>query len=129
MHVVVTMRSDCTGSLNSGSMQGSCWKHEEERYVDHLLRIVDEFAPGTRDSVADTFTLSPEGIKKHFGIRHGHIHHLDNSWGWDQRFPYRLPGVSGLYSCSAGCFPAGSVIGASGHNVAQCILGDMSIPH
>jgi phytoene dehydrogenase-like protein len=95
--------------------------------VRHLLSIVDEFAPGTSELVADTFILTPEGIERHFGIRHGHIHHLDNAWGFDQRFPYRLPELAGLYSCSAGCFPAGSVIGAAGHNAAECILKDMSL--
>lgn len=109
-------------------MQGSSWRDEEERYVEHLLGIVDKFAPGTSDSVVDSFSLTPEGIESHFGINRGHIHHVDNSFGFDQRFPYRLPGVAGLYSCSAGCFPAGSVIGASGHNAAQCILGDMAMP-
>lgn len=108
------------------SVQNSSWDAEEERYVEHLLRMVDEFAPGTSALVADKFCLSPKGIEKHFGIRHGHIHHVDNKWGWNQRFPYQLP-VSGLYSCSAGCFPAGSVIGAAGHNAAQSILADMSI--
>lgn len=107
-------------------LQGSSWEVEEDKYVDHLLRLVDEFAPGTRDSVADTFTLTPPGIERHFGIARGHIHHVDNSIGFDQRFPYRLP-TEGLYSCSAGCFPAGSVIGAAGHNAANSILEDLGI--
>ena len=33
--------------------------------------------------------------------------------------------VAGLYSCSAGCHPAGSVIGAAGHNAAMRILKDL----
>lgn len=44
----------------------------------------------------DTFTLTPPKIEEHFGIRHGHIHHIDNTFGWNQRFPYR-PGATGLY--------------------------------
>jgi phytoene dehydrogenase-like protein len=33
--------------------------------------------------------------------------------------------VQGLYSCSAGCHPAGSVIGAAGHNAAERVLRDL----
>ena len=38
--------------------------------------------------------------------------------------PYATP-VEGLYSCSAGCHPAGSVIGAAGYVAAQRILQDL----
>jgi phytoene dehydrogenase-like protein len=30
--------------------------------------------------------------------------------------------VDGLFFCSAGCHPAGSVIGAAGHNAANAVL-------
>jgi phytoene dehydrogenase-like protein len=33
--------------------------------------------------------------------------------------------VDGLYSASAGCHPAGSVIGAAGHNAARRVLRDL----
>ena len=51
---------------------------------------------------------------------------VDNTFGFDQRVPYASP-IDGLYSCSAGCHPAGSVIGASGHNAANRILRDMQL--
>ncbi len=38
--------------------------------------------------------------------------------------PYNTS-ICGLYSCSAGCHPAGSVIGAAGHNSANLILKDI----
>jgi phytoene dehydrogenase-like protein len=38
--------------------------------------------------------------------------------------PYATP-VDGVYSCSAGCHPAGSVIGAAGHNAAMRVLDDL----
>ncbi len=101
--------------------KGSSWEKEEARYVQHLLSICDRFAPGTSDLVVETFTLSPPRIESHFGITHGHIHHVDNKRGFDQRLPYETP-VQGLYFCSAGCHPAGSVIGAAGHNAAGVVL-------
>lgn len=103
---------------------GRSWDTEEDRYVKHLLAICDRFAPGTSECVVDTFVLTPPKIEKHFGITRGHIHHVDNSFGFADRLPYRTP-VAGLYSCSAGTHPAGSVIGCAGHNAAMRVLGDL----
>jgi phytoene dehydrogenase-like protein len=104
----------------------SSWEREEGRYVEHLLSICDRFAPGTSALVEDTFVLHPQKIEKHFGISRGHIHHIDNTMGFTDRHPYAYP-IPGLYSCSAGCHPAGSVIGAAGHNAAKRILADLGI--
>ena len=103
---------------------GSSWEKEEEKYVKHLLSICDRFAPGTSDLVVDTFPLHPKKIEEHFGITRGHIHHVDNAFGFSDRLPYATP-VHGVYSCSAGCHPAGSVIGAAGHNAAMKVLRDL----
>ena len=105
-------------------LQGTTWEREEERYTRHLLSICDRFAPGTSDLVVDTFALHPQKIEQHFGITRGHIHHVDNGFGFADRLPYVTP-IAGLYSCSAGCHPAGSVIGAAGHNAAMRVLRDL----
>jgi len=105
-------------------LKGTSWDAEEDGYVTRLLKICDRFAPGTSSLVVDTFPLSPPKIEKHFGITRGHIHHVDNSFGFADRLPYSTP-VQGLYSCSAGCHPAGSVIGAAGHNAAERVLRDL----
>jgi phytoene dehydrogenase-like protein len=39
--------------------------------------------------------------------------------------PYAV-GVDGVYAGAAGCHPAGSVIGAAGHNAARRILADLA---
>jgi len=106
-------------------LEGTTWEAEEEKYVQHLLGICDRFAPGTSSLVTDVFTLPPHKIQKHFGITRGHIHHVDNAFGFSDRLPYATP-VQGLYSCSAGCHPAGSVIGAAGHNAAERVLRDLA---
>lgn len=107
-------------------LKGTTWEKEETRYAQHLLSICDRFAPGTSDLVVDWFALHPAKIEKHFGITRGHIHHVDNKFGFDQRVPYETP-VQGLYMCSAGCHPAGSVIGAAGHNAAKQVLGALGL--
>jgi phytoene dehydrogenase-like protein len=108
------------------AVDGSSWDAELPAYVDHLLGICDRFAPGTSDLVADVFALPPPGIESHFGIRNGHIHHVDNGIAFDRRMPYRT-GIEGLYAGSAGCHPAGSVIGAAGHNAAREVLADLGV--
>jgi phytoene dehydrogenase-like protein len=105
---------------------GKSWVDQEEKYARHLLTICDRFAPGTSDAVIDMLPLSPAGIERHFGITGGHIHHVDNGYGFADRLPYRF-GLEGLYSCSAGTHPAGSVIGAAGHNAARAVLNDLGV--
>jgi phytoene dehydrogenase-like protein len=106
-------------------LAGSSWEAEEEGFIRHLLSICDRFAPGTSALVADTFALTPKKIEQHFGISRGHIHHVDNSFGFADRLPYVTP-IAGVYSCSAGCHPAGSVIGAAGHNAAMRVIRDLA---
>ena len=107
-------------------LAGRSWADEESRYVDHIIGIAERFCPGFRKTVVETYTLTPPKIESEIGIRYGHIHHIDNTYGFDQRMPYAT-GVAGLYSCSAGCHPAGSVIGAAGHNCAQRVLLDLGV--
>jgi phytoene dehydrogenase-like protein len=106
---------------------GSSWDVERSAYVEKLLSICDRFAPGTSDLVADVFALAPPDIEAHFGMTRGHIHHVDNAVSFADRMPYSV-GISGLYAGGAGCHPAGSVIGAAGHNAAMRILADLGRP-
>ncbi|MCY1054422.1 NAD(P)/FAD-dependent oxidoreductase [Nannocystis sp. SCPEA4] len=107
-------------------LSGTTWEQEESRYVKHLLSICDRFAPGTSDLVVDTFVLHPKKIEQHFGITRGHILHVDNTYGFDQRVPYRQP-IAGLYAASAGTHPGGGVIGCGGHNAAMAALKDLGL--
>jgi len=100
------------------------WEREEERYIKHLFSIAEQFAPGFTESIVEYSAMTPKKIEEIFGISYGHIHHVDNTFGFDKRVPYATP-IVGLYSCSAGTHPAGSVIGASGYNAVQRILKDM----
>jgi len=103
---------------------GSSWAAEQDRYVDRLLDLVEAYAPGTRDLLVDVHALAPPGIREHFGITSANIMHVDNSIAFADRMPYAT-GVDGVYAGAAGCHPAGSVIGAAGHNAAVQILADL----
>ncbi|MER6585029.1 phytoene desaturase family protein [Micromonospora chalcea] len=105
-------------------LAGTTWDAALPGYVERLLAICERYAPGAGDLVADAVPLPPPGIEAHFGITGGHIHHVDNTVSFTHRMPYAT-GVDGVYAGSAGCHPAGSVIGAAGHNAARRILADM----
>ncbi len=126
--------TDAQGRLSSAlfvqwvpnRIEGSSWAAEADGYARHLLSICDRFAPGASSLVVDYQVLHPEAIEAHFGITHGHIHHVDNSFGFADRLPHRTP-VASLYSCSAGTHPAGSVIGCAGYLAARACLGDLGL--
>jgi len=107
-------------------LRNGSWADHEESYVRHLISVAERFCPGLSAQVVDTAVLTPPKIEQEIGITHGHIHHVDNTFGFDQRMPYSA-GVQGLYACSAGCHPAGSVIGAAGHNCAVRVLKDLGV--
>lgn len=106
------------------ALAGTTWDKALPGYVARLVAICERYAPGTGALIADAVPLAPPGIEAHFGITGGHIHHVDNTVSFTDRMPY-FTGVDGVYAGSAGCHPAGSVIGASGHNAAQRILTDL----
>jgi phytoene dehydrogenase-like protein len=108
------------------TLADTTWDAALPAYVDHLLSLCDRFAPGTSDLVADTLALPPPAIEERFGITGGHIHHVDNGFAFADRVPHAW--LPGLYAASAGCHPAGSVIGAAGHNAAQRVLSDLGLP-
>jgi len=102
-------------------IEGSSWEAEKSKYVDHLLGLWDRFAPGVSALVDDIVAFAPGDIESHFGITSGHIHHVCNSISFTDRFPYKVPGVEALFSCSAGTHPGGSVLGCAGWNAAAVV--------
>jgi phytoene dehydrogenase-like protein len=104
---------------------GSDWATEKDAYVARLLHFVARYAPDLPDLLVDVDALTPPEITRHFGITGGNIHHVDNAFSFTDRMPYRT-GVDGVYAGAAGCHPAGSVIGAAGHNAARALLADLS---
>ena len=94
--------------------------------MEDLLSVVEAYAPGLREQIVDIDALTPPEITQRFGITAGNIHHVDNALSFTDRMPYST-GVDGVYAGAAGCHPAGSVIGAAGHNAARRILADLNV--
>jgi phytoene dehydrogenase-like protein len=104
------------------------WDELADPVADALLALVDEVAPGTSELVVDRQVLHPAAIEDRFGITGGNIFHLDNSFAFDERLPYRTA-TEGLVACGAATHPAGSVIGAGGWNAAGVVLADRGRAH
>jgi phytoene dehydrogenase-like protein len=110
------------------TLRGLKWDDIRETYADHVLSIIEEYAPNIRSIVIDRQVLSPLDLERRFGITGGNIFHgemsLDQMFvmrpvaGWAR---YRMP-VPGLYLCGSGAHPGGGVMGAPGYNAAREIL-------
>jgi phytoene dehydrogenase-like protein len=51
---------------------------------------------------------------------------VDNGFGFADRLPHATP-IAGVYSCSAGTHPAGSVIGSAGYIASGRALADLGL--
>jgi phytoene dehydrogenase-like protein len=110
------------------TLRGLQWDEIREPYADHVLSVLEEYAPNLRSIVVAQQVLTPLDIERRFGITGGNIFHgemsLDQMFvmrpvaGWAR---YRTP-VRGLYLCGSGAHPGGGVMGAPGYNCAREML-------
>lgn len=107
-------------------LAGTTWAAEEEGSLAAVLDVLDSFAPNTRSLVVDAQFLHPKKLETHFGVTRGHLRHTDDTFVFGDRMPYVTP-VTGLYSCSSACAPAGGMMGIAGHNAATRVLADFEL--
>jgi phytoene dehydrogenase-like protein len=110
------------------TLHGLKWDEIREPYSDHVLSVLEEYAPNIRSIVVARQVLTPLDLERRFGITGGNIFHgemsLDQMFvmrpvaGWAR---YRTP-VRGLYLCGSGAHPGGGVMGAPGYNCAREML-------
>jgi phytoene dehydrogenase-like protein len=97
-----------------------------EQVIDRLTDV----APNFKRSVLDWVVYTPDDIQTRTGLTDGNIHHVNHSASHalgDRLFSgggYRTP-IRGLFMCGAGTHPGGEVTGASGHNAAAVVLGEL----
>jgi len=117
------------------TLRDASWDDVREPYADHVLSLIEEYAPNFRSLVLAREVLTPLDLERRFGITGGNIFHgemsLDQMFvmrpvaGWAR---YRTP-IHGLYLCGSGAHPGGGVMGAPGYNSARAILkGSMAPP-
>ncbi len=112
-------------------LKNASWASERENFINSVMSVMDDFAPGFSSRVIDMQVLLPPDIERILNIPNGHILHGEMSP--DQLFfqrpaphyaDYRTP-IKGLYQCGSSCHPGGCVSGIPGHNAAREILSDL----
>lgn len=104
------------------------WGQHRDSFINILLDLLEQYAPGIRDQVVASELLTPEDLEQGFGMTGGNWHHGELSL--DQVMMMRpFPGASqygteidGLYLCGAGAHPGGGVMGLAGRNAAKEII-------
>lgn len=105
----------------------------KEEYATKVFNVIEEYAPGFKDSVIGKEVLPPPDLERIFGLTGGNIFH--GSMALSQLFLCRpvtpteslsvpeamspLTPVSGLLLCGAGAHPGGGVMGAPGCLAAE----------
>jgi phytoene dehydrogenase-like protein len=122
--------SDAAGTLDTD--QG--WTHGlTQAFLDRVLDRIEEFAPGTRDSVLASEVLSPadlsaENVNAINGDPYGGSAELFQNLLW-RPFPEAANHrnvVKGLWHIGASTHPGAGLSGGSGHLVAQTFLSRSS---
>jgi phytoene dehydrogenase-like protein len=111
-------------------LKGTTWEQEKDRFADRCFDIMEEYAPGFKDSVLHRIVIPPPDMEKLWGITGGNIMH--GAMSLHQMFSFRPVGgyanyrtpIRGLYLCGAGTHPGGGVMGACGYNAAREMLRD-----
>ncbi len=124
-HVVTLSGGHAPYQLRNGD-----WAVERDRFIENVFSVMEEFAPGFRDSLIAYEAYLPTDLEEILGMPGGHELHGEVSL--DQLFfkrpaphyaDYRTP-VRGLYQCGSSTHPGGSVSAIPGHNAAREILRD-----
>lgn len=107
---------------------GRSWDEVREEYADHVMGILESYAPGLSSRVLARRTLSPADLQRYNanlvkGDSLGGSHHPAQFFflrpvpGWGR---HRTP-VDRLYICGASTWPGGGVGGTSGSLVAGLV--------
>ena len=110
-------------ALSDGS-----WDSRREEVGRQFIDLIDRFAPGFEDRLADHEVLGPPDIESRIGLTGGNIFQgeVTPDQMWEGRLAARTA-VPGLYMCGAATHPAGSVIALNGRNAAAAVLADAGV--
>ncbi len=97
-------------------------------FADRCFDIVEQYAPGFKDSVMERQVLTPQDLEATFNLTGGNI--FQGAMNLDKLFMFRpVPGyagykmpIKGLYLCGSAAHPGGGVMGAPGWNAAREML-------
>jgi phytoene dehydrogenase-like protein len=109
-------------------LRESSWNKQRELLGDTVVNLIDNYAPGFKNSVLHRQVLTPEDLEKTYGLTEGHVYHaelaLDQIFfmrpvpGWSR---YHTP-IDNLFLCGSGTHPGGGITGLPGYYAAQEII-------
>jgi phytoene dehydrogenase-like protein len=104
------------------------WSKQRDALGDTVVNLIEEYAPGFKNSILHRQVLSPLDLERTYGLTEGHLYHaelaLDQIFfmrpvpGWSR---YHTP-IDNLYLCGSGTHPGGGVTGLPGYYAAKEIL-------
>ncbi|XP_070540182.1 pyridine nucleotide-disulfide oxidoreductase domain-containing protein 2-like [Ptychodera flava] len=126
-HVILLFTQYTPYTLKDGQEWDDNLRNE---YADKIFDVIEQYAPGFKDSVIGRDILTPPDLERIFGLTGGNIFH--GAMSLDQLYfvrpvpsyaNYRSP-IQGLYLCGSGAHPGGGVMGAPGKSAALTALAD-----
>ena len=104
------------------------WNDQRQALGDSVTDIIENYAPGFKNSILHRQVLTPLDLEQTFGVTGGHLDHAELAL--DQIFFMRpVPGWAGysmpidnLYLCGSGTHPGGGISGLPGYYAAKKIL-------
>jgi phytoene dehydrogenase-like protein len=113
------------------NLRESNWHDQRDALGDTVVNLIDEYAPGFKNSVLHRQVLTPLDLEQTYRLTGGHPYHaemaLDQLFfmrpvpGWAR---YRTP-IDNLYLCGAGTHPGGGITGLPGYYAAKEVLKDL----
>ncbi len=115
-----------------GRIEGG-WEARREEFIEGTLKVMEERAPGFRDSIVGVRAFTPDEMEKMNRWPLGHPMYLDitlDQLGFmrptRQLSSHRTP-VEGLYISGAGTAPVAGIAGTPGKMSAKAVLKDWKI--
>ena len=109
-------------------LKNGAWNSQREALGDLVVNVIEQHAPGFKNSILHRHVLTPLDLEQTFGLTEGHLYHaeiaLDQIFfmrplpGWAR---YRTP-IGNLFLCGAGTHPGGGISGLPGYYAAKEIL-------
>ena len=109
-------------------LRGANWNDQRDALGDTVVNLIDDHAPGFKNSILHRQVLTPLDLENDFGLTGGHPYH--GELGLDQIFfmrpvsgwaRYRTP-IKNLYLCGSAAHPGGGITGLPGFYAAKEIL-------
>ena len=110
----------------------SDWNLERKALGDVVVNLLEDYAPGFRNSILHRQVLTPLDLEQTYGLTQGHLYHaemaLDQIFfmrpvpGWSR---YHTP-IENLYLCGSGTHPGGGITGLPGYFASKEILKSRS---